>query len=117
MRVSATLLALGAGLVQTVQADRWVVSQVCFFTSCSSRGSWLYNDGRRFDDVDFAEGCRAPFIPGVREACVDWRNSRAHFYEDGGRRRCMRETGSDLEECGEWNTCITSFWDDADCTW
>ena len=116
MRLSTPAFMLSLSLAATVQADRWVISSICFFTSCSNQGTWYYNDGRSFD-VNFNEGCRAPFIPGVKEVCMDWGNSRAHFYGDSGRRACMREVESEIEQCGDWNSCITSWWEDTNCSW
>ncbi|KAK0111134.1 hypothetical protein ONS95_001510 [Cadophora gregata] len=117
MRLSTPLLVLATGLAVTVQADRWDITGLCSLFGCNyNTGKWYYNDGRSFN-FNPNEGCRVPYIPAVKEFCMDWGNRRAHFYEDSGKRRCMRQVRDDSTFCGTGCLEADVGWADTACTW
>lgn len=115
MRLNNPVLMLGTVLTATVNADRWHIEMNCLF-SCVAYGKWHYNDNRQFD-FDGTDGCRVPYIPGIKEFCMDYGRARAHFYEDGGTRRCMARGWYENPDCGDFIYCINSWWDEIPCTW
>ncbi|KAK4464432.1 hypothetical protein QBC42DRAFT_284416 [Cladorrhinum samala] len=119
MHLNVASLAISAlALAARVSADRMIVFQYCFFTACSSPGTWYTAHGSY--DVDASEGCRNPDVPGMTQLCVDWGKSRGHFYFLGQNKRCIRETSSDFQTCSDdfgFATCSDVYWDEVPCTW
>jgi hypothetical protein len=117
MYLSRSILVVVTGLAASVQADRWDMSGPCSIFECNyNTGDWYYNDGRNFEFNTY-EGCRVPYIPGVKEYCIDWGRLRGHFYEDSGKKRCMREVRDNSEFCGTGCLKIDVGWEDTPCTW
>ncbi|KAK0385990.1 hypothetical protein NLU13_5827 [Sarocladium strictum] len=117
MRFHTSVLLLATGMVSKVQGDRWEITGLCSLFECNyNKADWYYNDGRSFT-FDPDNGCRVPYIPGVREFCVDWDKLRGHFYEDSGKKRCMREVRDDSTFCGTACLEVNVGWADTDCTW
>jgi hypothetical protein len=117
-----TTLAIFAPLVALAAADYMVVNTVCYSDSaCSSQdGTWYSGYGTY--SIDASDGCRNPgAVPAMYNLCVDWANSRAHFFFNGQPKRCLRKT-----EDGEYwcpplprtiPVCYRSVWSEVACTW
>jgi len=117
MRPNTPLLILVTELAATIQADRWEITGLCGVFNCGyNPATWYYNDGRTFS-FNPNDGCLVPYIPSVKEFCVDWGKRRGHFYEDGGKRHCMREVQNDSSFCGTGCLEIDVRWEDTGCSW
>ena len=119
MRFDTTLtlaLTTGLSLIPTATADWFGVNKVCLFTACSGRGDWHTTYGTT--DILWKDGCQTrPGVPYMEWLCIDWKKARLSFKFEGQGQRCMRETVSELEDCGEWNTCSWIRYDETPCAW
>ena len=123
MRLNAVALSFLA-LATTIVADEMTVLTYCHWTGtfCSSAwGLWRSAYGSYW--IDANEGCRDPDPPGMNTICMDWGNSRAHFYFDGQGKRCLTKW-SDLGigscDSGDYNgsgSCSIQKWKEVACTW
>lgn len=116
MRLPIFAVLAAAAAADWVRVDTW-----CDPFHCSSETAKWYASNEEFW-VNANEGCRDPMHPNLSSLCMDWKNSRGHFYFKGQNKRCLRKEadygfnwGSNCD--GITTKCSRSEWRETACTW
>ncbi|PGH15255.1 hypothetical protein AJ80_05608 [Polytolypa hystricis UAMH7299] len=121
MHFKSILLTGLTVLTSSVVADKLVTVEGCdadLFVVCGLYYS-DWHTGFGVYRVNAHDGCRDTDIPAMTSLCVDWDNSRGHFYFENQPRRCFTKT-STVRFTGDdcWGIeCWRSEWYESPCTW
>ncbi|KAH6617188.1 hypothetical protein F5144DRAFT_385514 [Chaetomium tenue] len=125
MKLHLASLATSLARAATAAAYAMSVRNYCDPLGCSRKGLFVM----KYDmyEVNAADGCRLPAIPGMVEFCMDWLvgkdslgKPRMHYRFKNQGKHCMREFFHEEVKCpGDFDgtNCTASYFNEVTCAW